>query len=171
MARGVPLLPIYLMAIACLLRLSFSLPYGKGLPSSTSDISHSRKKPTKLPSSAIEHIKSVVEALAVGMETDLRILIPNILELFGETYLPVDGSLHHSHNNSDVSTLSGVDHSHYVKSTQSSELLSTPTNALGSGQGEPAEGFASQGIGSVAPLLARWITFTCLKTMKNLNIA
>lgn len=69
----------------------------------------------------MEHIKSVVEALAVEMGTDLHTLIPTILELFGESYL--DGSLHHhSHSNSHVSTLSSADHSHYVEPTQSSGL-------------------------------------------------
>lgn len=141
-------------------------PLKKGLQSSTSDTSQSTKKPPKLSSSAMEHIKSAIEALAVEMGTDLHILIPIILELSGESYL--DDSLHHDiHNNLHLSALTGADHSHYVESTQpeSSEVL-TPTNAPGSGQGGPAEGFASQGIGSAAPLLARYVTFTLLENFE-----
>ena len=143
---------------AAALRLTPPSPSKEGFPSITSDISSSQstKKPPKLSFSAMEHIKTAVEALAVELGTDLHVLIPTILELFGESYS--DGSLHHhSHNDSYVSTLNEADHCHYVESTpsQSSGLKNVP----GSGQNGPAEGFASQSIGSAVtlPLLARCV--------------
>lgn len=117
------------------LKLTPPSPCKKGFPSiASTSSSQSTEKLPKLSFSAMEHIKSVVEALAVEMGTDLHTLIPTILELFGESYL--DGSLHHhSHSYSHVSTLSSADHSHYVEPTQSSGLK----NTLGSGQRGPEE--------------------------------
>ena len=133
------------------LKLSPPSPSKEGLLSITSDTSssQSRKKPPKLSLSAMEHIKSVVEALAVELGTDLNMLIPIILELFQESHL--DGSSrHHTHHNSHVSTLNGADLCHYVESTHSSGLRNVP----GSGHG----------IGSAVPLSApsRCVTFALL---------